>query len=117
MSAFESFLLMSPLHMLKEKYNWRPVFIQFGNDVRNIENYISTNKSHELSLVLMHCALHKYNKDKIIHILKNCFCSVKFKKTFEKIEQFQLQEIYIGGIQYTDTILLQSNGLISKKGR
>jgi len=116
MSAFESFLLMSPLRMLKEKYNWKPVFIQFGTDVRNIENYIGRHESDELSLVLMHCALHKYNKDKIIHILKNCFCSTKFKKLFEKIEQFQPQEIYIGGIKYTDIKLLQSNHLISKKG-
>ncbi len=115
MGVTSKIIIISPLETLKEKYQWKPVFIKFGDRHDDIENYFTCKQSKDISLVLMYCALNKITRNKIIETLQNYLCIKKYKTFFNKVREFDLHEIYIGGIKYTDTWFLKQSGWIKEK--
>ncbi len=115
MGVTSGIIIISPLETLKKKYQWKPVFIKFGDRPEDIENYFTSRQSKDISLVLMYCALEKIGRNKIIETLRKFLCVKKYKSFFNKVTEFDLHEIYIGGIKYTDTWFLKQKGWIEEK--
>ncbi len=115
MSISEDIIKISPLETLKDKYQWKPVFIKFGDRHEDIENYFSAYKASEFSLALLYCAVKQYNKDQLIDFISIFFFSTKYIDFLEKLLTHDINEIYIGGIKYTDTWFLKQKGWIEEK--
>ncbi len=115
MSISEEILKVNPLETLKDKYNWKPLFIKFGHKVDDVENYFSAYKASEFSLALLYCAVKQYNKEQLIDFISVFFFSTEYIDFLEKLLTHEINEIYIGGINYTDSLFIKKSGWIQEK--
>lgn len=98
MGVNEKIMLKLPLDHLKEEYEHNPRVVQIDTTV------YFRSKFQDLSLVLLICALRRYNKEQLINYIQEIFGTNNsiYSRFVDHIKDVSLDALRINSIEYEE---------------